>query len=297
VGLWGCDTLSGMAAKPTQRPQPSHAEVTAANVMLHARAAASYDSEEPHFRPESVARVREILIGLKAPCEGRMLDIGCGTGFLSRAADGLFSEIVGVDVTPEMVEIARTHEYTSRASFHVSDVMSFTPPHDHFDLVAGYAFLHHLADPFLVLERAMTWVRPGGFLYFDLEPNRGFWNALSEAISIPSPSPALSRELRSLNVQLTAEKYLVSEDAFNLAEYGKNILGGLDLVEISTFLKERDFVNIRPLYHWFIGEAHLLQTDSAEGVREYVRTVLVDALPISAPLFKYIGFSCQRAEV
>ncbi len=286
--------------KPTAI-KPTHQEVTEANVAVHSTAAATYDLDEPHFRPESRLRVRQNLERMFPSGGGRMLDVGCGTGFLSFVADGLFDTICGIDATPAMVQVARARPMKSKATFLITDVLEFVPDGAPFDLVAGYAFLHHLVDPMPVLRKAWDWLAPRGQMYFDLEPNLKFWSAL-ESVSFSdreNSSAALRRELASNRGDAEAERYGIDEGVFALAEYGKKVAGGFDLDAARDVLIGLGAVDFQPLFHWFVGEAFLIgKMATIEGseseLRSSIDAVLQDALPLSSAMFKYVGFTCRK---
>lgn len=79
-------------------------DIVRANIAVHTRMADSYN-QEPHFRPENQAKVRGTLEQLAERCGGgKLLDIGCGTGFIIHLAKPLFQEVHGVDVTQAMLD-------------------------------------------------------------------------------------------------------------------------------------------------------------------------------------------------
>ena len=82
-------------------------DVRDANILVHSRMAAEYNEREPHFRPENQARVRARLERLRRAFGGRLLDVGCGTGFIIDLAAELFDDVQGVDLTPAMLEGVR----------------------------------------------------------------------------------------------------------------------------------------------------------------------------------------------
>ncbi len=85
------------------------------------------------------------LVEVLAPQAGeRVLDLGCGTGQLSAQIAAAGTEVVGIDLSAEMVEAAR--EQFPDLSFVVGDArdFSFTEP---FDAVFSNAALHWVKPP------------------------------------------------------------------------------------------------------------------------------------------------------
>ena len=78
---------------------------TTHELFEHDRVAAGYASARPYLHPEVLARVRELI--LPAGRFTRALDVGCGTGLSSVALRDLAEEVVGVDVSLDMVRLAR----------------------------------------------------------------------------------------------------------------------------------------------------------------------------------------------
>ena len=273
----------------------SHELVVEANIVLHSAAASTYDSE-PHFRAESKDRVLRQLRQLVPNGGKRLLDLGCGTGFLTEIADGLFSSTIGVDATPAMIDVARSKNYRSDVAFQVADVLAVDLPADSFDMVAGYAFLHHMREPGAVIARAAQWVRPGGVLYFDLEPNKEFWDRLHGLDTRGAYSAAIQRELRSISGQSEAEQYGIDEETFAAAEYSKKVTGGINVADLRRACDMAGLVDFQPMYHWFVGEAALVGHTVGGDVetRSLVDAALQEALPLSGPLYKYVGFSARR---
>lgn len=74
----------------------------------------------------------------------RVLDIGCGTGALTRRLAALFPQavITGIDIAPGMIrEATRLADDTARVRFLVADATSFTDPRS-FDLLVSSSTLH-----------------------------------------------------------------------------------------------------------------------------------------------------------
>jgi SAM-dependent methyltransferase len=99
------------------------------------------------------------------PRWGRVLDFGCGAGRLSQALAEHADEVVGVDVSPPMLEVARELDTTGRCTFVLNerqDLGQFEA--SSFDLVYSELVLQHL--PVQVIDSYLAeFVRvlaPGG---------------------------------------------------------------------------------------------------------------------------------------
>jgi SAM-dependent methyltransferase len=97
------------------------------------------------------------------------LEIGCGPGRLMRPMSRHFAEIHGVDVSDEMVRLARERlRHTPNARVYHgsgSDLALF--PDDYFDFVYSYAVFQHVPSREVVLRylrEAHRVLRPGGVL-------------------------------------------------------------------------------------------------------------------------------------
>src|SRR5258705_4943816 len=75
-----------------------------ANVRYHSKLAPVYH-RQPFLGADNRARVRCILEDLQQRTKGRrLLDIGCGAGFIFDASHDLFEKLEGIDITGEMLD-------------------------------------------------------------------------------------------------------------------------------------------------------------------------------------------------
>lgn len=101
----------------------------------------------------------------------RILDLGCGTGTLTRRLKQAAPEalVVGVDADPWVLDIAR-HK-ASAAGLEIEFRQSLAAEADFdahsFDRVTASLFFHHLlpSQKVRTLERAFAWLRPTGELH------------------------------------------------------------------------------------------------------------------------------------
>ncbi|WP_436345039.1 class I SAM-dependent methyltransferase [Natronorubrum sp. FCH18a] len=99
---------------------------------------------------------REALEPLALDAHSRILDVGCGTGELSRvlreeAADD--ATVVGCDADRELLAVAARHDAGDDSTpFVAGDALRLPFPDDAFDLVVCQALLINLPDPAAALE-------------------------------------------------------------------------------------------------------------------------------------------------
>ena len=106
--------------------------------------------------------VREELRSLFAPTgDERAVDVGTGAGTLALALAPLVSEVVGVDVVPELLEAARRAALPN-VRFVEGDATALPFDRAAFDIGATRRSLHHIARPELVVAELARVVRPGG---------------------------------------------------------------------------------------------------------------------------------------
>jgi len=91
---------------------------------------------------------------------GRALDAGCGSGRLTQALAERFDEIIGIDISAPLIDIARHHS-GPKVRYVVSDLRAFADP-DRFDLVFSSTTLHHVPDLDAAILHLRELVRPGG---------------------------------------------------------------------------------------------------------------------------------------
>ena len=91
----------------------------------------------------------------------RVLDIGCGSGRYAIEFARRGAEVIGLDIAPAMIEMARKAAaeagVAERCSFVNSEFLGWCEPH-HFDICLGIGFFDYTAEPgdFLEKIRGMT---------------------------------------------------------------------------------------------------------------------------------------------
>jgi SAM-dependent methyltransferase len=168
---------------------------------------------------------------LESLAPGRALDAACGTGRHSRHLVALGHQVLGVDLTPEMLERAAVNVPSTK--FREGDLRALPVADEQFDLVVCGLALAHLADLRAGIAELARVLRPGGELvisvlhpfqaylgwhapFTDAEGDRGFVreHAHSHADYLTAFSAA-GLELRvCLEPLLTADQVRAKQRAF-----------------------------------------------------------------------------------
>ncbi|MGB5694891.1 MAG: class I SAM-dependent methyltransferase [Polyangiales bacterium] len=135
----------------------------------HVRRFWEYESQFPEnyfsygYRNKIVPRLRGALDGKK-----RVLDFGCGGGFLIPALSRVADEVYGVDFSPKSVEL------TNERSTHIENFKGAYAPHEavemglEFDGILAVEVIEHLPDQ--QLESTVSLIKqllePGGVIVF-----------------------------------------------------------------------------------------------------------------------------------
>ena len=95
----------------------------------------------------------------------RALDIGCGNGMLTRSLCTLVPHVIGIDVDPPMVALARSETDASieNIEYVLGDALAYPFELGGFDAIVCVATLHHM-DTASALQRMRELLRPGGTL-------------------------------------------------------------------------------------------------------------------------------------
>ena len=278
--------------------QPIRSEVVSANIAVHSRLADVYDQTEPHFRPENQAKVAARLQRLARSTKARrMLDLGCGTGFMLSLGADLFDCLDGIDATRSMLD--RVDRSSGKITLHEDVVEALPFESNVFDVVTAYSFLDHLEDPLVVLREAHRVLVPSGILYVDLIPNRSFWSRIYEAEQRVVPGtfldPIVVREVDELvrHEEKLERTYGIRPEDWRLAEPAKSELKGFDPVDLAHQVSGLGFTDVEVRHEWFLGQAPVMH-DTSNEMADAIDAHLRRLLPASEGLFKYLVLTARK---
>jgi ubiquinone/menaquinone biosynthesis C-methylase UbiE len=154
---------------PTGTLPPSSSDVDPEQVRRYwDEVASEYDDYPDHglLDPDLRAAWKDLLRTWLPPSPSRVADLACGTGSMSVLAAELGHEVSGVDLSGEMVALARAKTAPFGRAAEVVQGDAGAPPlaPGAFDVVLGRHILWTLPDPLRALRAWVGLLRPGGRL-------------------------------------------------------------------------------------------------------------------------------------
>ena len=117
-----------------------------------------------------------------------ILELGCGTGYFTGELARSGADVIAIDVSPELLEIARANCSAPNVRYEIQNAYALSYSDAMFDSAVGSSILHHLE-----IEEALRGIyrvlKPGGTIYFT-EPNM-----LNPQIGLQKNVPWIKRKL------------------------------------------------------------------------------------------------------
>lgn len=211
-------------------------EVKNANKELYDSMAGDYERIDGRRSPvlekwlhKKLEKIRSIAPG------GSMLDVGTGSGLVTRCCSGLFDLRIGTDLSFKIIK-------DNKKSFEhgiVSDVDDLPFADESFDVVTCFSVLHHLFSFEGLANEVFRILRPNGIFYSDHDMDSLFNNRFKIPLSI-------YRRFRSYRTK-SKSKDSLSQDLYNLSEFHSD---GIDFFKIKYLFESQGFC-VKTDFHWF----------------------------------------------
>jgi 2-polyprenyl-6-hydroxyphenyl methylase/3-demethylubiquinone-9 3-methyltransferase len=110
----------------------------------------------------------------------KMLDMGCGAGFLTNYLAKLGHSATGIDLSTTSLEVAKKHDSTNTVNYLSANAYEAPFADQSFDVISAMDILEHVEQPARLIQEASRLLKPQGLFFFHTF-NR---NALSYIIVI-----------------------------------------------------------------------------------------------------------------
>jgi predicted TPR repeat methyltransferase len=132
----------------------------------------------------------------------RAIDLGCGTGLAARAFAAQTDEIIGIDLSPRMIELA--HLTGLYAELEVAEIVQGLSgkPEASADLILAADVMVYVHDMVPLLREAARVLTPGGLLAFTAETHCGDGVVLGEGLRYAHSFPYVRASIEASGLTL-----------------------------------------------------------------------------------------------
>lgn len=172
------------------------------------------------------------------PRKGKMLEVGCGTAFVSLYFAKRGFNVVCLDSNKPILEVAKKNfvQEKARGKFVVGEAEKLPFKAGEFAVVTSFGLLEHFADPKEVIAEMVRVTKKGGIVFADVVPNRFSVQSLGNIFNFlvtlgywllkGNPRQGLKKARRNFEP-------LYFENSFSWAEYKSFFqLAGLKKVQV-----------------------------------------------------------------
>jgi arsenite methyltransferase len=136
---------------------------------LEFTAAAARQLEKIYLTKDVVAQRLHVIKHLDLSEGERVLDIGCGPGFMCEKIGeivGRRGAVVGIDISPDLIALSNRRRALEWISYSVGDATQITQPAASFDVALCMQVAEYVPDVDRVLAETFRVLRPGGRTLF-----------------------------------------------------------------------------------------------------------------------------------
>jgi 2-polyprenyl-6-hydroxyphenyl methylase/3-demethylubiquinone-9 3-methyltransferase len=130
----------------------------------------AYDDPIALLRAESKVKAPWIIDQIKSHFADtkpiKILDVGCGAGFLSNELAKQGFTVTGVDLSGDSLKVAQKYDQTKSVHYQVADAYQLPFLAESYDVVTAMDFLEHVDQPQKVIQEFSRLLKPNGLFIF-----------------------------------------------------------------------------------------------------------------------------------
>lgn len=208
-----------------------------ANRKFYDAIAENYEKIDGRRNSELESWLRKNLYNISKRCSaGKLLDLGTGSGLVSRCVRGLFNLRIAIDVSQKIIAL-------NRNSFNfglVADINNLPFASESFDAIVCFSVLHHLYDFELLVSEVSRVLKPGGIFYSDHDLEKTFSERFHMLLTLYRKFCNSKARYINSNTGITSELY-------KLTEYHEK---GIDSEYLADLFMNKGF-SVECCFHWF----------------------------------------------
>jgi ubiquinone/menaquinone biosynthesis C-methylase UbiE len=227
-------------------------QVKDANRQFYDAVADCYESVDGRRSAQLARWLQNRLTVIRNSSGGeKLLDIGTGSGFVTRCAKDIFNIRIGLDLSPKLLA-ANPSAFDAGIA---ADAKILPFPDDCFNAVTCFAVLHHLFSFDGLVSEIKRVLRPQGVLYSDHDMDADFRKRFRFPIWV-------YRKVRKAGDRYQKAGDQISPGLYRLSEWQED---GINTAYLLSLLRKNGF-SVDLSYHWF-GLSPLINLLSARGAR------------------------------
>jgi ubiquinone/menaquinone biosynthesis C-methylase UbiE len=157
-------------------------------------------------RYEQIQRGKYEIVTENLPRVRKVLDLGCGTGMLLSLLARRSEFVVGVDSSPEMLELARKRRGSAALVLADADHLPFADRS--FDAVISVTLLQNMPDPAATVREVARVAKPEGILILTTLKRKHSLGELEGWVRAAGFKPLSSGEVSGEDVFCIAKRWL-----------------------------------------------------------------------------------------
>lgn len=167
---------------------------------------------------------------------GNLLDIGSGSGFVTKCSKDIFSKRISMDISPKIL-LAHKNNFDCGVA---ADVDTLPFKDNSFDAITCFAVLHHLYSFDNLISEISRILKPGGVFYSDHDMDATFNNRFGALLWI-------YRKFKNAKSKYINASKHITKNVYELSEFHED---GIDSVGLTKLLEGNGF-SVETNFHYF----------------------------------------------